>query len=309
MFQVTRFGGFSNRPKNDDQSKIDALLERLKKPQQPATASAAGYNYETRGAARVATDADSDDGSQSDSRESSEEGCVSSDSHSSDSSSDSDSGDSGSESDRDDDGQADVAAMATKQPPSVPTVLSTLNKPVMATSFEIARAMLAGTHNRANLLRKLGPISGTAAATSAAAAAAWSAAAGISSKAPSASSSSSAAARGGKPKATTTESGGDSSASGAATAGAGAGTMERREARRAHREKAATAARAAQDATWACLDPSLREAARSRGLRQWFPVQTKALPTMVAAMRPPGDKAGGGDFCIAAPTGSGKTLA
>jgi hypothetical protein len=296
MFQVTRFGGFSNRPKNDDQSKINALLQRVKKPQQQPAEPDDADDDGKRSIARE----DSDDGSESDSGSGESRGEASSNSDSDSSSSGSDFGDSGGgDSDDDDDDGEDAGTVATEQAQNVPTVPATLNKPVTATTFEIARAMMAGTHNRVNLLRKLGPIGGAASPASSAGAAAVAA----SSKASSSASPVAAAATGKKPNMTTTTTTTENSGASSATAG------ERREARRAQREKAAAADRAAQAATWACLDPSLRNAARSRGVRQWFPVQTKALPTMVAAMRPPGDKAGGGDFCIAAPTGSGKTLA
>ena len=284
MFQVARFGGFSNPPKNKDQAKINQLLSRLKTSQSSedsddaqaqAQAHAQAHAQVAGGGAVSKAEAHDQEGSGNDSDSGDSTGSSNSSSSEnngsdSDSKGDGSDGERGSDSDSEGESGESEGERADEEEgespkASYPTAPTTLNQPVVGKTLEIARAMMAGNASRTNLLRKL----------------------------------SAPAAFG---------AGGDLAAS--KESGRQARDPKKRAEERAAAKKArAKAAAEAQRATWACLDPVLQEEARSKGLQSWFPIQTEALPTMVSALRAPGDKACGGDFCIAAPTGSGKTLA
>ena len=241
MFQVSRFGGFSNRPKGQGQDKINQLLNKLKKPEK---------DHREEAEERAAQDRDSISASESDSEQTSD---------------DESSGDDSSE--HDDGRVAEEQVVATNASESPQSRGASQSKQrhddagangidginLRSTTLDIVRTMMGSAKNRSNVLRSMARVPATSAERALGA--------------------------------------------------------EQESAELARKAEAAKKAKQAQADTWSCLDTTLQKSAKSKGLKTWFPIQTQALPTIINALKPPGDKACGGDFCIAAPTGSGKTLA
>ena len=266
MFNVSRFGGFSNPPKNDGQRKIDQLLLRVKskgesdktkKRRHPEDSVSVSVSVSESG-----TGANVDGSSAGDSedthalKQARRQNDALDSASGSDSDSDTGDTDSGSNSDSNDvtSAQADEKKRAATSNATTTSSGNQTAPMITSNTLQIARAMMHGNTGRSNLLRKL--------------------------KAPA---------------------GPPANAMGVVVTSS-ASTGQRKI---VSKQDAA----AAQAATWDILHPVLQKAAKAKGLKQWFPIQTASLPTIVGSLRHPTDKTTGSDFCIAAPTGSGKTLA